>query len=167
MDGHGQPRCDLQLLGVDRADELGEAERLERALLFASGETGQQDGDVASEVFTQPRLVVVVAVEVGDVEEVGVLDPVAEVVTQLIVAGEDEPRSEERRHEPGVADDRARIGFDEDAGVADGRGAHRIRVGRPSAFLPAGAVGCVPGRAGSAADDQATGDQATGGSVNC
>jgi hypothetical protein len=141
VDRHGEARSDLQLLGVDRADELGEAERLECALLLAGGEAGQQDRDVAAEVFSQPRLVVVVAVQVGDVEEVGVLDAVAEVVAQLIVAREHEPRSEERRDEPGVADDRARIGLDEHAGVADRRGAHRLRVRRSIAFVPAGGVG--------------------------
>ena len=67
---------------------------------------GQQDRDVATEVLAQPRLVVVVAVEVRDVEEVGVLDAFEQVVVELVVAGEDEPRPEERRDEPGVAEDR-------------------------------------------------------------
>jgi hypothetical protein len=41
------------------------------ALLLAGRVAGQEDRDVAAQVLTQPRLVVVVAVEVGDVEVVG------------------------------------------------------------------------------------------------
>ncbi len=91
VDRHGETGSDLHLLGVDRADELGEAERLEGSLLLAGRESGQEDRDVAAQVFAQPGLVVVVAVEVRDVEEVGVFDAPAEVVGQLVVAGEDEP----------------------------------------------------------------------------
>ena len=58
-------------------------------------------------MLAQPRLVEVVAVEVGDVEVVGALDPGAQVGVELVVAGEEEPRTEERRHEPRVAHDRA------------------------------------------------------------
>ncbi len=144
VDRNGQPGCDLDFLGVDGADELGESERLERALLLAGGEAGQQDRDVATQVLAKPRLVVMVAVEVRDVQEVGVLDALAEVVAQLIVAREDEPGTKERGHEPGVAHDRTGIGLDEHAGMADGSGAHALRLRRG-------------GRA----------DQATGGSVNC
>ena len=72
VDRDREARRDLELLTVDGADELGEPERRERALLLTGGVAGQQDRDVAAQVPEQPRLVVVVAVEVGDVEEVGV-----------------------------------------------------------------------------------------------
>ncbi len=134
---HRQPGSDLEFLGVDGADELGEAERLKGALLLARREAGQQDRDVAAQVFAQPRLVVVVAVQMRDVEEIGSLDALAEIVAELVVAGEDEPRPEEGGHEPGVADDRSRFGLDEHAGMADGRGAHAFRLGRPTRTTPA------------------------------
>ncbi len=161
MDGNGQARGNLEFLGVDRADELREAECLECALLLTGGEARQQDRDVAAEVLTQPWLVVMVAVEVRDVEEVGLLDALAEVVAQLIVAGKHEPRTEERRNEPGVADDRSGIGLDEHAGMADGCRAHVFRLWRPAESNPAHDVtrGLNPGEISDA--------QATGGSVNC
>ena len=158
MDRHRQSGRDLQFLGVDGADELGEPECLERALLLAGGEAGQQDRDVAAQVVAQPRLVVVVPVQVRDVEEVGVLDALEEVVAQLVVAGEDEPRAEERRDEPWVADDRAGIGLDEHAGMADGGGAHAFRLRRR---WPVGT------NEGEWVGGRAPSDQATGGSVNC
>ena len=82
-------------------------------------------------------VVVVVAVEVRDVEEVGVLDAIEQVVRQLVVAGEREPRSEERRLEPRVAQDRDVARLDQYSGVTDrgrtheeGRGGVRQPGGR-------------------------------------
>jgi hypothetical protein len=72
VDRDGEAGRDLDLLTIGGPDELGEAERGEGALLLAGGVSRQQDRDVAAKVLSQPRLVVVVAVEVGDVEEVGV-----------------------------------------------------------------------------------------------
>ncbi len=103
---------DLGLFGVDGADEFGETERGESAVLLASGESGKQDRDVPTEVLGEPGLVVVIAVEVRHVEEVSVLDPLAEVVRQLVVARERKPRSEEGRLEPRVAQDRPRRRLD-------------------------------------------------------
>ena len=124
-------------VAVGRADELGEPELAQRALLFVRRVSGQQDRDVAPQVRAQPRFVVVIGVQMGDVEVVGVLDPVEQVSVELIVAGEDEPRAEERRHEPRVAQDRPGGGLDEDAGVAD-----RGRAHAPARQATGGSVYC-------------------------
>ena len=125
MDRNGQPWGELDLLAVDGLDEVREPEQGERAFLFVCRVPGQHDRDVATQVLAQPRLVVVVGVQMGDVEEVGLLDAVEEIVVQLIVAREYEPRSEERGNEPGVAENGACVGLDEDPGVADRGRAHR------------------------------------------
>ena len=125
VDRHGEPGRDLELLLVDGADELGEAQGLEGPLLLAGREPRQQDRDVAAQVGPEPGLVVVVAVEVRDVEEVGPLDPGEEVVGELVVAGEREPGAVEGGDEPRVAQDRPGPGLDEDPRVSDRRGAHR------------------------------------------
>ena len=127
-----QPGRDLGLDRVGRPDELGETERGQCALLLARREPGQQDRDVPTEVLGEPGLVVVIAVQVGDVEEVGVLDPVAQVVGQLIVAREGEPRAEERRLEPRIAQDRSGLRLDQHSRVSDGGHIHAIRL-RPGA----------------------------------
>ena len=102
-----QAVAEVELLAVGGADEVGEAERPHPPLELAGRVAGEQDADVAAEVVAQPRLVEVVAVEVRDVEVVGVLDARQQVVVELVVAREHEPRAEERRHEPRVAEDRA------------------------------------------------------------
>ena len=51
----------LELLAVDRADELGETQPGERALLLVSRIPRQQDRNVAAQVGPQPRFVVMVA----------------------------------------------------------------------------------------------------------
>ncbi len=147
VDRDRQTRRQLELLAVGGADELGEPELAERALLFARRVAGQQDRDVAAQVLAQPRFVVVIGVEVRDVEVVGVLDPVTQLVVELVVAREHEPRAEERGHEPRVAQDRPGGGLDEDAGVADrGRSARGTVAcdGRPVARRQAtgGSVYC-------------------------
>ena len=76
VDRDRQPGRQFELLAVGGADELGEPELAERALLFPRRVAGQQDRDVAAQVLAQPRLVVVIGVEVRDVEVVGVLDAV-------------------------------------------------------------------------------------------
>ena len=53
------------------AHEVGEAERAQPLVELAGRVAGDEDRDVACEVLGQPHLVEVVAVEVGDVEEVG------------------------------------------------------------------------------------------------
>jgi hypothetical protein len=128
MDRHAQPRRDLDLLGVDGADEVGEPEFLEGPLLLEGRIAGEQDRDVAAQVIAQPRLVVVVAVQVRDVQEVGVLDALLEIVGQSVVAREREPRTEERGHEPRIAEDRPGVGLDQDSRVADRRRAHPLRL---------------------------------------
>ena len=85
----------------------------------------------------QPRLVVVIGVQMRDVQVVGVLDAVTELGVELVVAREHEPRAEERRHEPGVAQDRPGGGLDEDAGVAD-----RGRAHAPARQATGGSVYC-------------------------
>ena len=72
----------------------------------------------------QPWLVEVVAVEVRHVQVVGRLDAGEQVVVEAVVAGEREPRPEERGDEPRVAHDRAVFGLDEDPGVAERRRSH-------------------------------------------
>ena len=124
VDRHGEAGSDLELLAVDGADELGEPECSERALLLARGVPGQQDRDVAAQVLQQPRLVVMIAVQVRDVEEVGVLDPLEQIVTQLVVAREHVPRTEEGGYEPRIAQDRPTGRLDEDARMADRRRTH-------------------------------------------
>ena len=138
VDRDRQPGRDLHLLAVDGRHELGEAEPAQRAALLTGGVAGEQDRDVTSQVLAQPRLVVVIGVEVRDVEEVGVLDALQQIVAQLIVAGEDEPRAEERRDEPRVAQDRSPVGFDEHSSVSDRRGAHGSEGIGHSGDAPAG-----------------------------
>ena len=81
--------------------------------------------------------------------QVGALDAGNKVVIQLVVARKREPGREERRLEPRVAEDRAAVGLDQDAGVPERRGGDHA-----AANLPAGAP-------------QAGRRQATGGSVYC
>ena len=133
--------AEVELLAVGRCgSRLVNPSAPHPAVELAGRVAGQQHADVAGQVVAQPRLVPVVAVEVGDVEVVGAVDARQQVVVELVVAGEREPRAEERRHEPRVAQDRAVLGLDEDPGVAERRGAHH----RPPT-LPAGpgaARGC-------------------------
>ena len=49
----------------------------------------------------------------------------SQVVAQPVVAGEREPRSEERGHEPGIAQDRNPARLDEHTGMADGGRPHQ------------------------------------------
>ena len=119
---------------------------------------GQQAREIvgalfAPQVLGQPGLVVVISVEVRDVEEVGVVDPLTKFIAQLIVAREWEPAAEERWLEPRVAQDRSSLGFDEDAGVADRGGAHGVE-GRGNCDRWVASCGRLVG-------------QATGGSVYC
>ena len=106
VDRDAQPVAEVGLLAVDGADEVREPERPEPLVELAARVAGDEDADVAADVVGQPRLVEVVAVQVRDVEEVGVLDLRHQLVAELVVAREHEPRSEERRDEPRVADDR-------------------------------------------------------------
>ncbi len=137
VDRDRQTGRQFELLAVGGADELGEPELAQRALLFARRVARQQDRDVAAQMLAQPRFVVVIGVQVGDVEVVGVLDAVEQVGVELVVAREDEPRAEERRHEPRVAQDRPGGGLDEDAGVAD-----RGRAHAPARQATGGSVYC-------------------------
>ena len=157
VDRHAETGCDLGLDGVDGADELGEAECRQRALLLTRREAGKQDRDVATQVFGEPGFVVVVAVEVGDVQEVGVLDAVLQVVAQLIVSGEREPRAEEGRLEPRITENRSPGGLDEHAGMTDGGDLHT-----PCRLWPPHGSGVE--RRG---ETWRSVDQATGGSVYC
>ena len=131
VDRDGQP-VEVEIVGVGGADQVREAEFAHPSLELAGRVARQQDADVAPQVGPQPGLVAVVAVEVRDVQEVGVLDARQEVVGEAVVAGEREPRAEERRHEPGVTDDGPAVGLDQDPGVAERGGAHRAAAGRAS-----------------------------------
>ena len=55
----------------------------------------------------------------------------SQVVAQPVVAGEREPRSEERGHEPGIAQDRNPARLDEQTGMADGGRPHQAVAGTP------------------------------------
>src|SRR5262249_10275343 len=86
-----------------------------------------------------------------------------------IVAGEDEPGAEEGGDEPGVADDRAVRRLDQDAGVAEGRGAHGVDAVRtaPLPRVTLAEVGPRWAENGSlVATPAGAGCQATGGSVS-
>ena len=98
----------------------------ERILCSSSrvGKPGIEHGGGAVDVLGEPRLVEVVGVEMRDVEIGRMLDALHQLRRQLVVAREHEPRSEERRQEPGIAQDRSVDGVDQNAGVADGGGAH-------------------------------------------
>ena len=124
VDGDSQIRAERHLLAVGRADDVVETERPDLVLQLASREPGDEHRGVAVDVLGEPRLVEVIGVQVGDVEVGRVLDALHQLGWELIVAREHEPRSEERRQEPRIAEDRSVDGVDQDAGVADGGGSH-------------------------------------------
>ena len=119
VDRNANARGDLEFLGVDRAHELAEPEFAERSTLLAGRIVRQQDRNVAPQMRREPGRVVVVTVQVRHVQEVGLLDALEQIVRQLVVAREREPRSEECRHEPRVAQDRDVARLDQYSGVAD------------------------------------------------
>ena len=147
MDGDREPP-EVELLAVDGADEVAEPELAHRAVELPARVAGQQHADVAWQVVAQPRLVPVVAVEVRDVEVVGGFDAGEQVVVETVVAGEGEPRTEERRLEPRVAQHRAVGGLDQDPGMTDRGGKHVLE--RESAIVSGQATGgsvyCWPAR---------------------
>ena len=114
------PGCDLDLLGVDRADELGEPEVGQRALVArVSDSPGSRIGMSRrrwarshGSSWWSPWRCETYRKSARSIRS-------SEVVAQLVVAREREPRPEERGHEPGIAQDRTRRGLDEHAGVAD------------------------------------------------
>ena len=89
-------------------DELLEAEVPQHPLQLVRRVPGEQHRGRPVDVVGEEGQVEVVAVEVGDVQVVRVLDGGPHVVRELVVAGEHEPRAEERGDEPRVAHDRAR-----------------------------------------------------------
>ena len=107
MDRDVQSGAEVGLLAVACADQVREPERPEPLVELAARVAGDEDADVAADVVGQPRFVEVVAMQVRDVEEVGVLDLRHQLVAELVVAREHEPGPEERRDEPRVADDGA------------------------------------------------------------
>ena len=127
MDRNPQIAGEDDLLAVHRADEGVETEFGETSLELTGREVGQQHRGVTAHVLRQPRLVEVVAMDVADVQVVGLLDARLQLGRELVVAGEDEPRTEERRVEPRVAQDRPELGVDQDAGMSDGGGSHTFR----------------------------------------
>ena len=133
VDGDAQIAVQGDLLAVDRAHDVGEAETAQDALELAGGKARDEHRGVAAHMVRQPFLVEVIGVDVRHVEVVGAFHPLEQVGGQLVVTREDEPRAEERRREPGIAEDRTELGLDEDAGVADGGGAHDYDgSGRPA-----------------------------------
>ena len=100
------------------------------ALEFASWEAGNEHGGIAAHVSGEPRIVEVIAVQMRDVQVVGVLDTAQQIGRQLVVTRKDKPTGKERWIEPWVAGDGPVFGFDEDAGMADGCCPHgRFRSG--------------------------------------
>ena len=129
------------LLAVDRADQVVEAEGAQPPVEFAAGVAGDEDSDVSTYVALvgEPRLVEVIAMEVRDVQVVGVADLLVQLVAEPVVAREHEPRPEEGRYEPWVAHDRPVGRLDEDAGLAERRGAQLRQA-------TGGSVYCCPPR---------------------
>ena len=127
VDGDAQVGTERQLLAVVGADDVVEAEGADPALQLPRRVAGHQHRRAAVDVVGKPGLVEVIGVQVGDVQVGRVLDPLHQLVGQLIVAREHEPRAEERRHEPRIAQDRPVDRLDQDAGVADRCGAHSNR----------------------------------------
>jgi hypothetical protein len=76
----------------------------------------EDDGRLLGHVLAEEGRVEMVAVRVGDVEVVRVGDRAR---VDVLVAREREPGAEVRRVEPRVAEDRARSGLHEQAGVAE------------------------------------------------
>ncbi len=154
VDGHGQTFTELHRPGVPRTDEALEAEAAQRALELVGGEAGQQHRRPPVDMLREEGQVEVVGVEVGDVEVVGSLDRLADPRRQLVVAREDEPRTEERGHEPRIADDRGLVGLDQDPGVAERGGTHRPQAagrsapGQPTRTGGRDASATLSGRAG-------------------
>ena len=146
--------AEAMLLAVGGADQVVEAEGAQPPVELAARVAGHEHGDVAADVALvgEPDLVEVIAVEVRDVEVVGGADLLEQLVAELVVAREDEPRPEEGGHEPRVADDRAVGRLDEDPGLAERRGAHQRSGTRQQR---------------RADDEPAALPQATGGSVYC
>ena len=110
------------VLGVN---EGVETQRTQTTLEFVGREAGKQNRGVPRDVLAQPLLVEMVSVKVGDVEVRRMQDFVPQRMGELVVAGEHEPRPEERRVEPRVTKNRSLARLNEDAGVADGGGSHR------------------------------------------
>jgi len=138
VDGDAEVRPERHLLAVDGAHDVVEAEPAKDALELVRRIAGHEDGGVLVHPLAQELLVEVVGVDVRDVEVGRVADPLHQLVGELIVAGEDEPRAEELRLEPGIAGDRAVERVDEDAGMTDRRGTHAWRL--PSRLAPTPAL---------------------------
>ena len=127
VDGDAQVGAERQLLAVVGSNDVVEAERADLAFQLASWKPGDEHPRAAIDVIGEPCFVEVVGVEVRDVEKRRVLDALHQLGRQLVVARKHEPRSEEGREEPRVAQDRAVDGVDQDAGMADGGSAHLSR----------------------------------------
>ncbi len=89
VDRHREVTVEAELVTVGGADQVVEAERPQPPVELAARVAGHEHGDVAAHVARvgQPRLVEVIAVEVGDVEVVGVADPVVQVVERRSLRG--------------------------------------------------------------------------------
>ncbi len=91
MDGHAQPTGQLHGPGVPGVDEVLEAEVPQHTLQLVSRVPGEEHGRLPVDVVGEEGEVEVVAVEVGDVEVVRVLDGLPHTIRELVVAGEHEP----------------------------------------------------------------------------
>ena len=129
---HLQAAAEVGQLSVLGSDELHESEVAQATLELPRRIPGEQDRGVPADVVDEPRLVEMIGVDVRDVQIVGVLDALHQPGLEQVVAGEDEPRAEEGREEPWVADDGPGFGLDEDPGVADGGSSHDPLRLRPS-----------------------------------
>ena len=104
MNSDLEARRDLEFFGVACLHEIGEPVLLQCAPLLASGEAREQDWNIAAQMLIEPCLVVVIAMQVRHVEEVGLLDPLMQIGAQLVVAWKRKPPTEECRLEPWVAE---------------------------------------------------------------
>ena len=135
--------------GVPRADEALEAEAAQRALELVGRVAGQQHRRRPVDVLGEEGHVEVVGVEVGDVEEVGLLDRLAGTHAgswSLRGNTNHEPKNAGTNH--GSHTIEACVGLDQDPGVAERGGAHRPQaVGRSAPGQLARREAVMPRRA--------------------
>lgn len=124
MNGNLHARRNLTLGCVDGSLEFSEPQRVERSLEFSSGEVWQQHRGVLVHSLLEESRIEVVAVQVGDIQEIWIADIVHDVLWQVIIAREDKPRTEECGYEPWVAHNRDAARANEYSRVAKRDGLH-------------------------------------------
>ena len=119
MNSDREVRTKRQFFTVEGAHDVAEPKAQHDALEFACGVARDQDGGVLVHVGDEPILVKVIGVNVRDVQVRRVADALHQLGRQLIVARKHEPRTEELRQKPWIANDRPVECVDEDARVTD------------------------------------------------